>query len=114
MEMERNGRTYGVSIFNELLAVTIVYTGGEAEVAISFRFSQAGRHVISQVLEKLKFRKLRIQKPEPPILLYSGGQSTNRGAPHVALAAGEPRSTRRRSSFHACVLINPLALSSSF
>jgi len=48
--MERNGRTYGVSIFNELLAVTIVYTGGEGEVAISFRFSHAGNlmlHMIS-------------------------------------------------------------------
>ena len=50
MEMVRNGRTYGVSIFNELLAVTIVYTGGEGEVAISFRFSHAGNlmlHMIS-------------------------------------------------------------------
>ena len=56
-----------------------------------------GPYVTSRV-EKLKFRKLRVQKPKFPVLLCSGGQSTNHGAPPVTTVAGHPRATRRPSS----------------
>ena len=53
---------------------------------------------VTSRVEKLTFRKLRVQKPEPPVLLCYGGQSMNRGVPHIATAAGHPRDTRRPSS----------------
>ena len=89
------GSNKAVASINAVLAdlVATVSTWG------GYATSTAG--VTSQVLEKLKFRKLRVQKPEPPVLLCSGGQSTNRGAPHIATAAGYLRATHRPSSFHA-------------
>ena len=64
--------------------------------AFQFRRPASGSPttVTCQVLEKLKFWKLRVQKPEPPVLLCSGGQSTNPGAAHIATAAGDPRAAR--------------------
>jgi hypothetical protein len=54
--MERNGRTYGVSILNEQsasrrigLCSRFVYTGGEGEVAIGFRFPHAGNQMLHMI-----------------------------------------------------------------